>query len=254
MLFQVSSYNEEGWPVPDKRRASALDTTKRALRVLISLLYGAQVNADQIGGYKEAHRYGVFHQNSCVIDTVACVCAHAEYLGCLDYIKPGITKAMQSAPGYWTAVSAWPEGHMALASKLQNADIYYDAMRHLVAGAYLMGDWSRVIRQTGYNEHTLRSFYEPQLQGLPEVASKLELDILKLQLNDIEVYHGSWYTTYTTFLNALGSKKSDRSEADKTIEKFGFIARAILGQWFLQQLYGDDVRAYGHRRRGETAG
>lgn len=231
MCFQNSSYVQPGWPqVVDDRQS--LESSRRALRIFIALLYGA-----------ELHRYGIWNLNRETFDMVVTFCAYTEFYGCLHTIQPAIIGIMQSAPGYWTAVADEPSKHIVLAKKLQDTQMYFDGFRHLVAQAHSSGRWEDVEEATDntYSKSDLRDFCKPQLESSESKASQLEIDLLKLQLHEIDVFHGGWYKTFTSFFETLKTKFPGRSNQARVIEHAGFIGRSIWGEHVLLQLYGDKL-------------
>ena len=105
-------------------------------------------------------------------DIVCAAYAYAEYLLCDTKIKQKILRVLQSHPNYWQAVAEDPKRHIAFAIRLQNHNIYYNALRHLVNYAYSSVrkevNWSDVVQAMGSDAGLVQKFFEPQLQGLEE--------------------------------------------------------------------------------------
>ncbi|KAM0690047.1 hypothetical protein Q7P36_008814 [Cladosporium allicinum] len=151
--FQHSDRTTSGWPDLERSQQSqpvgnAMEDTIRAPRILFALFYGAQLNTSQIVGASEVSPAGIYHIEE-VVDLVSTVCAYAEYFECRDHIKTSIVRAMQSAPGYWIAVADDPKRHIVLAIRLQLHEVYWDALRHMVAQAWYIDsgtvvDWADV--------------------------------------------------------------------------------------------------------------
>jgi hypothetical protein len=117
-------------------------------------------------------------------DIVCAAYAYAEYPLCDTKIKQKILRVLQSHPNYWQAVAEDPKRHTAFAIRLQNHNIYYNALRHLVNHAYSSVrkevSWSDVAQAMGSDAGLVQKFFEPQLQKLEEAAARLHRDLLVL--------------------------------------------------------------------------
>lgn len=172
-LFSESSLAVPGWP---RRRESDKnkERTKRALRVFFALLYGAKLDCQQVHGHP-FHCWTGINTNGINYDvfyTLVAACAYAEYWGCLKLIGNAALAVLRSAPSYWEVVSGYPLGHLALAVKIENAVLYYDALRHSLVKSYHHDEWQAfwgyrnesnnwqiVSELTGTSEEELRRFY-----------------------------------------------------------------------------------------------
>jgi hypothetical protein len=159
-----------------------LRLTRRALVVLIALLYGARLDCDSISNLREGGQLDTFEINHDILPTAVSVCAVAEFWGCLDVIKPQILSVLKSSPVFWESVANSPEWHIALATKLEDAEIYWDALRHMIAEAHVKDDWEEVVNIMGWTATELRNFYKPQLQALGSRIQELREDLQTLQL------------------------------------------------------------------------
>lgn len=247
MLFQHSDWTQPGWP--DLRKShqtiNALVDTVRALRILFALFYGAKLSSNQVVGMEEVSLSGI-HNIGEVVDLVSTVCAYAEYFECGEHIKAGMIRAMQSAPGYWVAVADDPKRHVALAIRLQLREVYWDALRHLVAPTWNDSpssdvDWSDVAEAMGKYETEVHSLFQPQMEELPGLVAQLNQDLLKLSLEPVRACYGGWYTAFTTFWNALQFKKPDRSQATKANEAAALVARGLWSQFYIGSFYGEEL-------------
>ncbi|KAM0721386.1 hypothetical protein Q7P37_002310 [Cladosporium fusiforme] len=246
--FQSSSLSEGSWPdYCGVYPSDALHWTVRALRVFFALIYGAKLEPDALCGYREEKYFGTTQMNGGVVAVVGTVCSYAQYYQCFDYVKPLIVEAMQSGPGYWGAVAYAPWMHLKLARRLQLADVYHDCLRHIIAKAHHDGEaedaevWNDLSAEMGVAPDQIRSFFLPQLDGVYGRIDQLELDLMKVQLSPVEAFYNNSYMTKTTFANVLQFLKPRRPATTKASEGAEFLARAMFGQCFVQQLHGDEV-------------
>lgn len=245
MVFQDSSYAQDGWP-SQRPAENPLDITKKALRVLFSLLHGAQLDFDQLIGRATSHKVITPEEYTMGLCVAVCACAYAEFGDCFDMIRSGAARAIKSTPNFWTYIYESPGYYMALACKLQDRELYYDALRHRAAQAHELKDWEAFAIDAGIPAEELQEYYGRGHECMKERVEQMKHDIHALQLNTTGVKCHGWSSGFTTFLNALQFKDPDRSDNTKANERFGFLARAIFGQWYTQQLYGvyvyEDVR------------
>ena len=93
-----------------------------------------------------------------------------------------MTSILKSSPAFWECVGDSPKDYLILATKLEDADIYRDALRHMSAKAHCRVRWNAVADVTGWNETELRDFYAPQLKELGPKTRELREELQKLQL------------------------------------------------------------------------
>lgn len=236
--------SEPGWPKAHYS-STALDITVRAFRVFFALIYGAKLTPLALSRYEEHRYFGFEHLNSTGVEVVSTVCAYAQFYQCFDYIKPLIVEVMQSAPGYWGAVADDPWIHLELAKKLQLEDVYRDALRHLIYIAHRCGEesvhWQLVADELSSDVHRVRAFFVPQLERSKEKIPGLKIDLAKVQLSPVQAFYNEIYTAGTTFANVLQFLDPRRPVTRKAEEAAEFLARAMFGQWFAQQLHGEQV-------------
>lgn len=200
-LFSESSLALPGW---SKRHHSDdnKERTKRALQVFFALLYGAKLDCQQVRGHP-IYRWTGINTNAInyeVFYTLVATCAYAEYWGCVELVRNAELAVPQSAPSYWEVVSDYPLEHLAFAVKIENAELYYDALRHSIIEAYhdeewhvsssmanINNEWQSISGLTGMSEEKLRRFYgqEHVHQGPLERDThikKLLEDLRSLQL------------------------------------------------------------------------
>jgi hypothetical protein len=254
--FQHSDWTTSGWPDLERSQQSQpmgtpLRDTIQALRILFAVFYGAQLNTNQIVGAKEVSPAGIYHMDE-VVDLVSTVCAHAKYFECGEHIKTGIVRAIQSSPGYWIAVADDPKRHITLAIRLQLHEVYWDALRHLVAQAWdvpsgTVVDWSDVADAMGKTEDEVSGFFEPQMKDMPNLVARLNRDLMRLSLEPVKAWNGGWYTAFTTFVNALQFKSLDRSLSTQANEAAGLFARGMWTQFYIGSFYGEQLEEKGYK-------
>lgn len=164
------------------------------------------------------------------------VCPIAKFWGCLDVIKPCILSILKSSMGYWEIVAMSPEKHMALATKLEDEEIYRDALRHIIAEAHSADDWEEVASVMGSTEVGLRDFYKPQFEALGPKVQELreELQTLQLVYMRVKYWGGSWYEAPMRYIDTIPHK-----EARKGPSKVHFLAGGIYSEWLTSQISGE---------------
>jgi hypothetical protein len=95
VLISQSDLAPPGWEDIAMYTRDALELTRRALTVLVALLYGARLDCQLLA------RQFFWHEDKALITTV---CATAEFWGCLELIKPRILSVLKSSPVYWRYV------------------------------------------------------------------------------------------------------------------------------------------------------
>lgn len=248
MSFPESSLALPGWPKVWPKYHCSTDTnedeSKRAMHVLFALLYGAKLDYEQICGCYYRSNQDVARE---ILSKVVITCAYAEYWGCLDLIGPRLLTVLQSDPYLWNKVTRLPEIYLALAVKLEDATLYFGALRHSILSADKSGDWKSLAKISGLDIADLRAFYEPHLAAQhKEVEPKIEtivenLRTLQLQSMRAKDYGGGWHDAKTRFLDALPFKPEDRSEDTKAFESVDYLARAIYGEYLVYKLDGEAV-------------
>lgn len=143
--FHTSPLVADGWPALEFSNGWGGPTIPaqcaRALRIFFSLVYGAELTAEQIAGKPWVPEYKL---DSCpmhladestynLLVYVVHVCAYAEYWDALEHIRPAVSRLLMGIPNLWEHVSEHPAMFTQLAKKLQMVDLYTDALRHLVS-------------------------------------------------------------------------------------------------------------------------
>jgi hypothetical protein len=219
----------------------------RSFRIFIALLYNAKLTLDQISGRANggvSYDYASVGINGTVFRLLVNVCAIAEYMGCLALIGPRVIAILQSCPRYWEAVADEPTQHMMLAVKLENADIYYDALRHMSVQAWLKADWSDIEEIGMYTQAQLHEYFEPQMWVPTEKLLELREELQKLQLKQVSTryYGGGWHETHTRVLDV--KPFSEPAPVD-------FVGKSMFSEWLTYQLSGERVWRCNTGLRGE---
>lgn len=183
---------------------------------------------------------------------VASLGAYAEFYGCLEFVAPGISELMMSAPCFWEAVACEPELHVQLAEKLGSAEIFQDALRHKMGKIGLARNklsqremWEELANALKSPVVEVKTFYERELMELTEITRELEHDLHRLQLFEAQAHDVSSYSACTGFLNAIGLKPVNRPFSEQLAEKSEYLARTTYGSWFAQELVGHPLMRSG---------
>lgn len=113
---------------------------------------------------------------------VITICAIAEFWGCFDIITPHVLSVLKSCTAYWEIVAGQPKNNITIATKLEDAEIYQDALRHMIAEANSTDDWEEVAEIMGWTPTELRDFYKPQFEALGPRVQELREELQALSL------------------------------------------------------------------------
>jgi hypothetical protein len=232
-IFYQSAWTEGEWP-DFSHGKNVLQHTQHALHLLFSLFYGAQITTEYVSSLKT---------NELADETFDIVCAayaYAEYLLCDTKIKQKILKVLQSHPDYWQAVTEDPKRHIMFAIRLQNHEIYYGALRHLVNHAYSSVheevSWSHVAQAMGSDVGVVQKFFEPQLQKLEKAAARLHQDLLALSTS------AEQRKIPEPAIAGLKPSQAQRAERNVKNQKAALIATDELWQdWLKGTHYGKKI-------------
>ena len=232
-FFSKSSLAQPGWPDIPTYPSTELDLTRRALRILISLLYRAELDCHRVALHNEIFEPFTVSIRSDIIPLVVTVCAIAEYWGCLDKIKPLISNMLKSSPTYWEDVAESPERHYLVAVKLEDAEIYRSALRHMIAQAHQKDQWQELAELTGWDKTELRNLYKPELDTLRHLVQELADTLQGLQLHPVPIKSltGPEYFRYTRLIDVMPFKKL-RPDPAKVVARF------IYGEYWTFQMSG----------------
>lgn len=238
------------------------------MQMLIALMYGATMTFRMVTArlQREDEKPSLApHDVNAGYQDILTISAYAEYYDCLDTLAPMLVDILLATTSLWAAISQSPVDWLRLALKFRSSDIFYDAYRHMVAQAYWNemrlghryprrlhpGHWSRSatwedaasVLQNSVEE--LQDLHHGPLGEIPEKMKMLERDLLRLQLAPARAFHGSRYSTFISFLDALHLKAKDLKQSDgsKMNDKSQYLARTTYGQWVLQMLYGEVLDA-----------
>ncbi|KAI7366179.1 hypothetical protein KC354_g4333 [Hortaea werneckii] len=265
-IFPQSDLALEGWPVTNTYRYLVHKNAKvaeHAHHALFALLYGYNIPRWSLNGDGLVNEDGKSVFNHETADMAAIILSYAEYYGGLERIAPLLFQHVERwAQYFWLDVALHPRFYIMLATKMQNVDLYSDALRHLVVQnrpkstkntMHYTPSWQttqdcdkrpapEVLDMTPA-EYAER--FQPDLDALDFKLHKLEHDLLALQLHSyFYSYDRRKYVARTHFLNFIHVKRSmrpDRSANAKAWERYEFLARSLWGQWLTQQLAGEHV-------------
>jgi len=190
--FHQSSLATEDWPsltghnspltTGEQDTTFAPTESAQALYVFFELVYGAQLTLQQIAGEKR------------ITNRFLDVCAYADYYGCFETLKPALAKALRleatggSKKPIWRAVARDPLVYAFVAKIFRFLPIYNDALRHLVASAYLAdlveprsGDWATVAELMDLDEEEMLNIFPWQLKWTGEPDALPPSDKVKLE-------------------------------------------------------------------------
>ncbi|KAI7157993.1 hypothetical protein KC349_g5154 [Hortaea werneckii] len=263
-IFPQSDLALEGWPVTNTYRYLVHKNAKvaeHAHHALFALLYGYNIprwslNAD---GLVDEDGKSVFNHETA--DMAAIILSYAEYYGGLERIAPLLFQHLERwAQYFWLDVALHPKFYIMLATKMQNVDLYSDALRHLVVQNRPKStkntmqytpkttqdcDKRPAPEVLGMTPAEYAERFQPDLDALDFKLHKLEHDLLGLQLHRFFYsYDRRKYVARTHFLNFIrvkGSMRPNRSANAKAWERYEFLARSLWGQWVTQQLAGEQV-------------
>ncbi|KAI7205550.1 hypothetical protein KC316_g188 [Hortaea werneckii] len=265
-IFPRSDLVLEGWPDTNSYGNdvhSNAEIAKHAHHALVALLYGYHIPRWSIhaGGLVDEDREKTFNHETA--EMAAIILSYAEYYGGLERIAPLLPQHLECwGESFWRHVALHPKFYIMLATKMQNVDLYSDALRHLVVQNRPKSTENIMHYTPSYQ--TTQHFdrqpapevldmtsaeyaerFQPDLDALDFKLHKLEHDLLALQLHSFSYsYDRRKCVARTHFLNFIRVKSSmrpDRSANAKAWEHYEFLARSLWGQWLTQQLTGEQV-------------
>lgn len=204
------------------------------MTILIAFLYGARLEfrlfPEQVAWHECDH-----------MAVLVTVCATAEFWGCLELIRPRVISVLKSSPAFWECVGDSPKDYLILATKLEDADIYRDALRHMVAKAHRRDRWNAVADVTGWNETELRDFYVPQLEELGPKTRELREELQKLQLGYVRAKYwgGGWHDAYMRLIDLLPVVGGDTREKREMPNRVRWLGGAMLSEYLTSQISGE---------------
>ena len=246
-LFPASSLAPSGWHNIELYSHDTLHLTRRALVILVSLLYGAQLDCRSISELIDGCRMRTIYMDHIFLSTALTVCAIAEFWGCSDTITPRILSILKSSMVYWQTVAESPTKHIAIATKLEDAEIYQDALRHMIAKANSTDDWEEVADIMGWTPTELRDFYKPQLETLGPKVQELreELQALSLLTTRAKYWGGHRHDAPMRYVDIVPHQPLDHVR---------WIAGQILSEYLTSQISGEKFMVDDRMDRVEKAG
>jgi hypothetical protein len=246
VLFYQSDLALPGWSGIVPYWHDNLHMTKRSLRLFFALLYGAKVQCEHLCSVDKAHKLTATMINDEVLPLLANVGAYAEYFGC--WIADNILPIMTSSPAHGEAIALEPMKHCLLAKKLEDTDLYQDALRHMIAQAHMKGYWQDIAEITGWDENQIREYFTPQIEALRIRTQDLREDLQKLQLGRVRTkyYRGGWHEAHTRFLDLIAIEQNPGPVR--------VVAGFIYSELLTYILSGEKVSETRDSIRGEKAG
>lgn len=265
-VFPQSDLALEGWPWTNTYRYLVHKNAKvaeHAHHALFALLYGYNIPRWSLNGDGLVTEDGKSVFNHETADMAVIILSYAEYYGGLERIAPLLFQHLERwAQYFWLDVALHPRFYIMLATKMQNVDLYSDALRHLVAQNRPKATKNIMHYTPSYQttqdcdkrpapevlsmtppEYAER--FQPDLDALDFKLHQLELDLLALQLHKFSYsYDRRKCVARTHFLNFIsvnGSMRPGRSANAKAWERYEFLARSLWGQWVTHQLAGGQV-------------
>ncbi|KAI7344996.1 hypothetical protein KC320_g8558 [Hortaea werneckii] len=264
-IFPRSDLALDGWPETSYGNIvhNNARIAEHAHHALVALLYGYDIPRWSLyaDGLVDEDGEKVFNDETA--DMAAIILSYAEYYGGLERIAPLLFPQLERfGQSFWRDVALRPKFYIMLATKMQNVDLYSDALRHLVAqnrpkstesimhctpGHHWSQDLDRrtAPKVFGMTSAQYAERFQPDLDALDFKLHQLEHGLLGLQLHEFTyIYARRRYSARTHFLNFIrvkGSMRPDRSASAKAWERYEFLARSLWGQWITQQLAGEKV-------------
>lgn len=135
---------------------------------------------------------------------VVTVCAHAEYYGSLPRIAPSVIEALKAEPLLWVAVANDPTRYLAIAVKLRDAELFFEAARHRIG---MQCDWPQSSDPSGFLRMQAGSRLESLFDlGGNDVEGGLNVLVLRAASIINEVFEPS--TEYTNDGRVLEFRRS----------------------------------------------
>jgi len=246
VLFCQSDLAEPGWSDIVPYCHDALHMTKRSLRLFFTLLYSPTLGCEQLCTVGKDNKVTPGMINEEVLPLLANACAYVEYFGV--WVANTVIPILTSSTAYGEAIALEPMKHCLFAKKLENLDLYRDALRHMIAQAHPKGYWHDIAEITGWDEDKVSKFFTPQCEALQIQTQKLREDLGKLQLGQVSAksYGGDWYSARTRLLDMIAvEEKPSRPEV---------VAGFIYGEYLTYELSGEKVSKARNGIRAEAAG
>ena len=211
----------------------AIQPIIKAHKALIAMMYGypirlsALIEREEDNATTHESRLSAVHA---AVDIVKLMGAYAEFYAGFDSISSKLRDMLSADRRFWKAVAHRPKDYVALSQKLRDENLYFDAVRHLIAQAPQdqYADFTAVFDMS---TEDAKAWIQPLHEHFRELSSRLEGELSKLQLSESwSTSGGRNYKPLTTFANMLQFKHADRSEGIKAQENVALLARMIYGQ------------------------
>lgn len=238
--FSQSTWPDARWPKCNWHEYFHNRTLVRCiqedLHAMFAILYDLPVSISAITS--ETYHGDDLHTLNARLDRLINICAYAKFYDCLHIVAPAIIKLLHNEPLTWKAVCRWPDRFLCFAERLNDARIYFDALRHIIGSSK---NYAQMGELLGTSEETAWLHYSRTREDLKDLVSRVEHDLICLQLSSSPwTFSLQKYTAKTTFLNAIGNWGA-RSPIEGVTGRSDHMARIIYSQWLAQQLSGEYV-------------
>ncbi|KAK4500819.1 hypothetical protein PRZ48_009011 [Zasmidium cellare] len=206
--------------------------------ILFKFLHGQDFTLDEFEPWYDTVDE---HNINRYLDHISELCARAEYLGCLPQTAKAIASELCSLELFWKTMHQNAFNRMLLGEKLRSKEIYFDAIRHLIASSH--GNEQELTPLFDYfnlDPASLRSLFQSMLAKQAQVIKDLLDDLRQLALfkSTSTIRGGSRQTSHTTYTNKIRANNGIMSKTALNVE---FIARAHWAQYLAQQETGQHV-------------
>ncbi|KAI7264320.1 hypothetical protein KC345_g8851 [Hortaea werneckii] len=264
--FPRSDLAMEGWPeiYYDEVLSKGAGIEEHAHHALFALLYGYDIPRWSLRQEEvvDPANDSVFNHASAAMAVI--ILSYAEYYGGSERVAPLLLRQFESyGQSFWEDVALRPKFYIMFAAKIQNSELYSEALRQLVTQNRPQGWNPRIKHHTPSRERTrdldprpapevlgmtadeYADRFQSRLGELDLLLHELEYNLLSLQLHTYQYpYDRFLHRAGTSFLNLLSVKGRafPKRPADvKAAERYDFLARSLWGQWLVQQLAGQVV-------------
>ena len=248
----------EGWPNFDdeKRWLWKSRPTHHHSRVaivahqaLFCIIYGLSFSLNAFREGDDSYRKIFYTQSDFnygrirgAVTMLSVVGAYAEYYGCLSRVAPVLLDMLIAHPCIWQAVNEHPYEFLRLANKLRCAELYLDALRHLLSRAQ-RDNFKTVSAIYDQSVEESKAWIKPMMDENAAGERNLERALNMLHLSKGFTIKSRVITFVpTTYLNMIDFKRNystkKHSEEALSIERSRLLAGNIFSQWWQQQLAG----------------
>lgn len=225
-----------GWPKCSDLSYKREERSIEAHRILFALIYGYPLSLKAIDEWlKMTSQEHKTHEMSFAIAMVSLTGAYAEYYECLSSIALSLYQMLSGHPVFWQWVTGHPSDSLRLAAKLRVKELYFDALRHLLAQA-ARDRYMKISEVLDMDTFECRAWAEPIIQKMYSITNCLRDQLHRLQL----VESWSTYSSVQTFVRSTIQNVLDiNPPRNRDMLNARYQAGMIFGQWFAQNLSGE---------------